>query len=172
MVPRLRELAPRGQREPGGGIHATYYVKSTTCSPCMLVKLSGWIIGWAIHNISLRLGDIGPISSWYASLPCAAWYEFWYCIRVAEKLVFSRARAFTSLGSQLQAEPSNEPAFYSKTTWYMEYHLCEHMWVNINVTLNNNLRHIYANNHNIQSHFNISFLNFVLVSLYHPFSCC
>ena len=24
VVPRLRELAPRGQRESGGGIHATY----------------------------------------------------------------------------------------------------------------------------------------------------
>ena len=23
MIARLRELAPRGQREPGGGIHAT-----------------------------------------------------------------------------------------------------------------------------------------------------
>ena len=34
VVPRLRELAPRGQREPGGGIHATlgpFYSPSLKC---------------------------------------------------------------------------------------------------------------------------------------------
>ena len=42
MAPRLGELAPRGQREPGGGIHATYgpLFSSAQFNPALPVCLS------------------------------------------------------------------------------------------------------------------------------------